>query len=202
MKIAVIDLDNTLFNVNARRELCMAEAGITKLEDANSHQKSVFWECFLSPKYMDMDELNGNVASLLHDMFANGYMIVLLTGRRGSTQGEATIRQLQENGIPFHYLIMRGDNDYRKEDEYKLDVIRSLIGHGEVYLIDDNKNVRELAKAYGVKAFAPEEVDEISVMPSKEEPEGKKLSIMSNYKYYVLEGYPEIEEKRELYELD
>lgn len=152
MKILVVDLDNTLFDTRARYNACLAQLGVMSADQLKGELRREFWRCYQSPTLMELDKVNEDVANLVRDAKKKGWIVVLLTGRSGETQLEATKQQLRENNIPFDYLIMRGPGDYRKEVEYKGEILRSLSSLGDVVLVDDNPEVRQLVS----KSYPPE----------------------------------------------
>ena len=135
-KIAVIvDLDGTLFSVDKRKELCEQEA--------NGNKKK-FWACFQSPKYMDYDTLNEQVAQFVRDVYEKGALVVIGTGRSELTQKEATINQLKRYNIPFHDIYMRPPNDFSKDYELKsriVNIIQEKYKPKEIVIIDDSEEV-------------------------------------------------------------
>jgi len=153
MKVLVVDLDNTLFDARARYNACLAEQGVASLDSLQGEARRKFWECYQSPKYMDFDIPNKEVLDTVRRAKEKGWTIILLTGRNGETQRDKTLEQLQKFNVPYDYLIMRNPNDYRKEVEYKREILNGLKGIGDVILIDDNPEVRKLVP----KSYPPEE---------------------------------------------
>ena len=54
MKVLVVDLDNTLFNTQARYNACLAEQGVASLDSLHGEARRKFWECYQSPKYLSL----------------------------------------------------------------------------------------------------------------------------------------------------
>ena len=76
MKVLVVDLDNTLFNTQARYNACLAEQGITSLESLHGEARRKFWECYQSPRYMDFDLPNRDVLSTVKKAKEKGWTVV------------------------------------------------------------------------------------------------------------------------------
>ena len=152
MKVAIIDLDGTVFDTQRRFELCLKEAGGKSLEELKGAQRRAFWECYQSEKYMDMDEPNYDVINFVRALKARGYFIHIVSGR-SEAQLNATLEQLMKYNVPYDRITLRSKNDYRKDHEFKGEVIQSYLEEGyEVIIIDDSKSVRNLLPG---KAFDP-----------------------------------------------
>ena len=140
MKCAVFDLDGVLIDVSERLARCLKESG--------GRKDRVFWNCFLSSKYMYLDKPNTELVEYVRKLKQLGYRIIIVTGRRRDTQLDATIAQLRAFGVPFDELYMREPNDYRKDHEFKTDIVKRLLEKGyeitEVW--DDSERVVEAMK--------------------------------------------------------
>ncbi|WP_287907979.1 HAD family acid phosphatase, partial [Thermofilum sp.] len=186
MKILVVDLDNTLFDTRARYNACLAEQGVASLDSLHGEARRRFWECYQSPKYMDFDIPNQDVLNVVKKAKEKGWIVILLTGRNGETQREKTLEQLQKFGVPYDYLIMRNPNDYRKEVEYKREILSSLKGLGDVVVIDDNPEVRKLVS----KAYPP---DEIPIIDEVKEQGELSVVFFTRYPPVVTRGVNTVE---------
>ena len=193
MKVLVVDLDNTLFNTQARFNACLAETGATSLNELKGEARRAFWECYQSPRYMDFDVPNPNVVDTVRRAKDKGWIVVLLTGRNGETQREKTLEQLAKYNVPYDYLIMRNPDDFRKETEYKKEILNSLKALGDVVLIDDNPEVRKLV----LRAYSPEQE-----VPLDEARDHEEFDIVMFTKYppVVVKGVSHAEQ--EVYDLE
>jgi hydroxymethylpyrimidine pyrophosphatase-like HAD family hydrolase len=194
MKVLVVDLDNTLFNTQARYNACLAEQGVASLDSLLGETRRKFWECYQSPKYMDFDIPNKGVLDTVKRAKEKGWVVILLTGRNGETQREKTVEQLQKFNVPYDYLIMRNPGDYRKEVEYKREILNGLKGLGDVILIDDNPEVRKLVP----KSFPPDESPTID-----ESRDQGELNVMFYTKYppVITKGVSKVEDE-EVFDLE
>ena len=140
MEVAVFDLDGVLVDVSERLARCLRES--------NGRRDAVFWNCFLSSKYMYLDKPNRSLIDYVRRLKELGYRIVIVTGRRRDTQYEATIAQLEAFGIPFDEIYMREPGDYRKDHEFKMDIVKKLLskGYRVVEVWDDSERVVETLK--------------------------------------------------------
>jgi predicted kinase len=93
----------------------------------------------------DKDELNEPVASVLKKFAANGYHILLVSGRE-ETFREPTMRFLEKFAVPYHQLWMRKAKDYRKDAIVKKEIFDVEIkGKFWVeFVLDDRDQVVEM----------------------------------------------------------
>jgi len=134
-KAVVFDLDGVLVDSSERFKLCESESG---------GDRRRFWECFLSEKYMDLDRPVEKYIQILKSYAAQGYRVIIITGRVRETQEAKTLRQLSEWGITYHEIYFRSRGDYRKDFEYKSEVVRNLSKKYRIEAVfDDSKAVVE-----------------------------------------------------------
>lgn len=151
VRAAVFDLDGVVFDVSERLRRCFEEAGCPDCRSSAELPREArrrFWQCFLSPRYMHLDRVNEEVVEHMRRLRAEGVRIIIVTGRRRDTQGDATIEQLRRHGVPFDEIYFREPGDYRRDAEYKADVLRQLLekGYEIVEVWDDSEAVVEAAK--------------------------------------------------------
>lgn len=154
-RFLVVDLDGTLFDTNVRFELCLKEVGAKSLSELAGAKRRQFWQCYQSSKYMGYDRLNEKVADLVRRAKERGWTIIILTGRSEETQKQVTMQQLESNGIPYDQLIMRRPGDFRKDSDFKGEVIKELAARGEVIVIDDSEDVRKILSG---RSYAPDNI--------------------------------------------
>ena len=148
MRTAVLDLDGVLFDVNERLRLCLDEVGARAVEELAGVKRKQFWDCFLSTKYMQLDKPNQELVSYVKKLRSEGVKIVIVTGRREDTQKELTLEQLRKAGVEFDEIYFRRAGDFRKDHEYKADIIKQLIekGHEIAEVWDDSESVVSAVK--------------------------------------------------------
>jgi len=148
MRTAVLDLDGVLFNVDERLKLCLSEVGARAVEELAGAKRKQFWVCFLSAKYMHLDKPNQELVSYVKKLRSEGVRIVIVTGRREDTQKELTLEQLRRAGVEFDEIYFRRAGDFRKDHEYKADIIKQLIekGHEIAEVWDDSESVINTVK--------------------------------------------------------
>jgi len=141
----VLDLDGTLFDTSSRWNEC------EKLARGN---KRMFWECFQSPRFMNLDKPKREVIEFVQQLIEEEKpeVIVVVSGR-SEKQREDTLKQLSEIGISPTEVVLRGEKDFRKDYEFKMDVIKELMGkYGEnkAMMVDDSDAVLEYLGREGI----------------------------------------------------
>ena len=150
MKILILDLDGTVVDTTKRFEMCLREVNANSLNELKGKQRSAFWNCFQSPKFMNLDEPNYRVIEFVKALKNKGYLVHIVSGRT-ENQLEATLEQLNKYNVPYDKITVRRPNDFRKDFEFKGEVINAYVREGhEVIIVDDSPDVRALLpeKAY------------------------------------------------------
>ena len=134
----VLDMDGTLFDTSDRWYEC------EKLANGN---KRMFWECFQSPRFMNLDRPKWEVIEFVKQLIEEKKpeVIVVVSGR-SEKQREATLKQLSEIGIEPNEVVLRDEKDFRKDHEFKRDAIRRLrekYDQNKAIVIDDSDAVLE-----------------------------------------------------------
>ena len=114
----VLDMDGTLFDTSARWNEC------EKLANGN---KRMFWECFQSPRFMNLDRPKWEVIEFVKRLIEEKKPeVIAVVSGHSEKQREATLKQLSEIGIEPNEVVLRGEKDFRKDHEFKRDSIRRL----------------------------------------------------------------------------
>lgn len=145
---AVFDLDGVLFDVSKRLEKALEEIGEKNLNELSKTQKRIFWDIFLSTKYMYLDRPNIKLVKHIQDLKSNNVKIIIVTGRREDRQGEYTLKQLQEAGIEYDEIYFRPPGYYQKDYVFKTEIVKKLLrrGYKIIEFWDDNKEVIKRVK--------------------------------------------------------
>jgi len=134
----VLDMDGTLFDTSARWNEC------EKLANGN---KRMFWECYQSPRFMNLDKPKWEVIEFVKQLVEEKKPeVIAVVSGRSEKQREATLKQLSEIGIEPNEVVLRGEKDFRKDHEFKGDAIRRLrekYDQNKVIMIDDSDTVLE-----------------------------------------------------------
>ena len=94
MKTVIFDLDGTLANIDARRDLSTNVDG------------KIDWDTFFAPDNIQLDLPNRPVVAMAQMMKDAGHRVVIFSGRSKETK-EVTRLWLKQFNIPFDVLKMR-----------------------------------------------------------------------------------------------
>jgi FMN phosphatase YigB (HAD superfamily) len=133
-KILILDLDGTLFDSQKRWEEC---------QKLNPNNKREFWNCFQSEKFMDLDEPRMNLINFAKSLIEINTITIVVSGRN-IRQYNKTVEQLNKIGIIPNEIYLRGDRDFRKDFEFKADIISKILQKyiaEEIIMIDDSDEV-------------------------------------------------------------
>mgnify|MGYP005846450505 CR=1 FL=1 len=140
-KAVIFDIDGTLSDYAHRAH------------HLSSDRSKSDWPAFFAEMGQD------GLISWCHDLLLNahkkGHIIILLTGRPSTYQGE-TLAWLQKHGVPHHLLLMRPQDDWRPGNIMKADLYHTQIKpHYDIlFAVDDNPKILDMWQTLGVVAFA------------------------------------------------
>jgi HAD superfamily, subfamily IIIB (Acid phosphatase). len=140
-KVVVFDVDGTLANIDARREILTANPD--KLD----------WKSFNLARNMEMDLPNERVIELAK-LYDTLYDIVVVSGRM-ENQRQVTQEWLDRYEVPHEALFLRADGDYRTDNLVKKDIMDKLVEAGyEIHLsVDDRQQVVDMWRENGIVCF-------------------------------------------------
>jgi len=151
MEAIIVDLDGTLFFTQKRWELCEQET--------KGKNKTAFWECYQSAKFMHLDEPNLKVIDFVNEMARKGVAVFILSGRMEDTQLQYTLMQLTTYNVSFNGVILRKRGEFSKDSVFKGKHASELQKMYNIILaIDDSKEVREELQKMGIRAITPDEI--------------------------------------------
>jgi len=101
------------------------------------------------------DSLDPLVFLALQGLRADGYKIVVMSGRDGECYG-LTHRWLTDHDVVFHDLFMRTEGDTRRDDIIKEELLRMYVlpKYNPVLCIDDRRQMVERWRALGLRCWA------------------------------------------------
>ena len=101
-----------------------------------------------------IDRANDAVVEMARELYAAGYVIIVLSGRDGSCYDE-TKRWLLENDIPFDHLWMRAAGDMRKDSIVKLELFNEHVrdNFDVLTVFDDRDQVVKVWRDLGLPCF-------------------------------------------------
>lgn len=136
---------------SARLSATLSEIGARSFGELSGERRWRFWEVFLSTKYIHLDRPNPVAIELAKERKREGYGIVIVTGRPARLR-DVTLVQLTSFGVPFDLLVMREDNFFAKDHEYKRIVVEGLrLRIAEAH--DDSPDVCEAYKRYARRVY-------------------------------------------------
>ena len=141
-KIVIFDLDGTLADITARRNLSTKDNG--KMD----------WDVFFNPDNIDLDVPNQKVVDMLQ-MIDNTdrYQIWILSGRSDKTE-DATIDWLSNNGINYDHLQMRPqDLLYMADNDLKQMWLDDIGVDNVAMVFDDRQQVVDMWRKNGLTCF-------------------------------------------------
>jgi FMN phosphatase YigB (HAD superfamily) len=137
-KVIVFDIDGTLANIEHRRQYVAT--------------RPKNWVAFNAG--MKYDAVHEDIADLARNFAAQGYRIILCSGRGAETRA-VTEQWLRDSNIPFERVYMRNERDYRKDSIVKVELLAQIRQwDGEPWLwFDDRNQVVDAIRAQGVRVL-------------------------------------------------
>ncbi len=141
-KTIIFDLDGTLALIDKRRAISTKPNG--KLD----------WDIFFDPNNISLDEPNTPVIKTAQLFHAQGFRIVILSGRSDRTK-DTTIDWLNQHNVPFDLLQQRPkDKHYWPDNELKQFWLDTLLDKDDVFAVfDDRQQVVDSWRANGLTCF-------------------------------------------------
>ena len=149
MKNTVIfDLDGTLADISARRELSIKmPSGVMD------------WDIFLDPANIKLDVPNEPVVKMAQLFADDNFNIVIFSGRSDKTK-HTTLDWLTHNKVPFNKLVMRDSvtSHFVPDDILKKDMLDKHLDIDDIFLVvDDRQKVVDMWRSLGLNVFQVDE---------------------------------------------
>lgn len=144
--IVIVDLDGTLSDGTHRLHLLPTE-DLHLTESWSEFNKAAVGD---SPIKSTVAVVNG--------LWMSGFAIVILTGRSDEVMAD-TCKWLNENGVKYDALIMRRQEDNRKDTIIKEEVLRAIGLENIVCAFDDSPNVVKHFRSLGITTYQVTEYD-------------------------------------------
>lgn len=144
--IVIVDLDGTLSEGSHRLHLLPTE---------NLHLTES-WREFNRAAAGD-SPIKSTIA-VINGLWVSGFAIVILTGRSDEVRYE-TCKWLNENGVKFDEIIMRRQEDNRKDTVIKEEALRAIGLDNIVCAFDDSPNVVKHFRSLGITTYQVTEYD-------------------------------------------
>lgn len=144
--IVIVDLDGTLSDGSHRLHLLPTE-NLHLTESWSEFNRAAAGD---SPIKSTIAVING--------LWVSGFSIVILTGRSDEVRYE-TCKWLNENGVKFDEIIMRRQDDNRKDTVIKEEALRAIGLDNIVCAFDDSPNVVKHFRSLGITTYQVTEYD-------------------------------------------
>ncbi len=144
--IVIVDLDGTLSDGSHRLHLLPTE-NLHLTESWSEFNRAAAGD---SPIKSTIAVING--------LWVSGFAIVILTGRSDEVRYE-TCKWLNENGVKFDEIIMRRQDDNRKDSVIKEEALRAIGLDNIVCAFDDSPNVVKHFRSLGITTYQVTEYD-------------------------------------------
>ena len=132
-EIVIFDIDGTLADVSWRRH--------------HLHKKPKDWESF--HKGIPQDKAIPSMVRLCNILHASGINILLCSGRSEQYRPE-TVEWLAQQGVNYHELILRRDNDKRSDVIIKREMLAGLDRASILFVVEDRSGVVEMWRSEGL----------------------------------------------------
>uniref|UniRef100_A0A7C4FGY5 Acid phosphatase n=1 Tax=Ignisphaera aggregans TaxID=334771 RepID=A0A7C4FGY5_9CREN len=112
----VFDIDGVLIDCSERLAKCKEEA---------RGNRRLFWNCFLSTKYMHLDKPIDFGFEVLRDRLSKSFSVVIITGRTDN-MAQKTLEQLKSMGVEELPIVFRRRGNTTKDYIYKPSTAKKL----------------------------------------------------------------------------
>jgi phosphoglycolate phosphatase-like HAD superfamily hydrolase len=140
-KIVIFDLDGTIALIDHRRHFVEKKGPKASDED---------WRNFFAA-CVD-DQPNQPVIEILRALRAQGYYIVILSGRSDEVGSETKV-WLKANDVPYDELHMRPEGNYEPDQKWKARFISRFEQSKILCVFDDRDKVVDMWRSKGITCF-------------------------------------------------
>ena len=132
-EIVIFDIDGTLADVSER------------IHHVRNKPKN--WNAFFQG--MAQDKAIHSVVRLCNILYASGIQIILCSGR-SEEHREQTVEWLAQQGVNYHDLLLRKNNDRRSDTEVKRELLANLDKSKILFVVEDRSRVVEMWRSEGL----------------------------------------------------
>ena len=132
-EIVIFDIDGTLADVSERIH--------------HVRKKPKNWNAFFQG--MAQDKAIHSIVRLCNILFASGIQIILCSGR-SEEHREQTVAWLAGQGVNYHILLLRKDNDRRSDTDIKRELLATLDKSRILFVVEDRSRVVEMWRSEGL----------------------------------------------------
>jgi len=132
-ELVIFDIDGTLADVSERIH--------------HVRKKPKNWNAFFQG--MAQDKAIHSMVRLCNILHASGIQIILCSGR-SEEHREETVTWLAQQGVNYHDLLLRKDNDRRTDGVVKREMLANLDKSKILFVVEDRSRVVEMWRSEGL----------------------------------------------------
>jgi predicted secreted acid phosphatase len=132
-EIVIFDIDGTLADISER------------IHHLKKSPKD--WDSFFEG--MAQDKAIKSMVRLCNILYSSGVTIILCSGRYEWHRQE-TVEWLARQGVPYHDLLLRKDNDRRSDVIVKREMTAKIDKSKVLFVVEDRSRVVEMWRAQGL----------------------------------------------------
>jgi phosphoglycolate phosphatase-like HAD superfamily hydrolase len=132
-ELVIFDIDGTLADVSER------------VHHINKKPKN--WDAFTAG--MAQDKAIHSMVRLCNILHAAGLRIILCSGRHEKNRLE-TMEWLARQGVQYHELLLRKDEDYRADATVKREILKGLEKDKILFVVEDRSRVVKMWRSEGL----------------------------------------------------
>jgi hypothetical protein len=132
-ELVIFDIDGTLADISQR------------IHHVRSKPKN--WNAFNAG--MAKDKAVHSMVRLCNILYASGLYIILCSGRNEKHRAQ-TVEWLKKEGVNYHELLLRKDNDMRQDAVVKREMLNGLDKSAILFVVEDRSRVVEMWRAEGL----------------------------------------------------
>jgi hypothetical protein len=132
-EIVIFDIDGTLADVSERIH--------------HVRKKPKNWPAFFQG--MAQDKAIHSMVRLCNILYASGLQVILCSGR-SEEHREQTVEWLAQQGVKYHELLLRPDNDRRSDTEVKRELLAAVDKSKILFVVEDRSRVVEMWRSEGL----------------------------------------------------
>ena len=132
-ELVIFDIDGTLADISERIH--------------HIKRKPKNWNAF--NEGIAKDKAIRSMVRLCNILYDSGLRIILCSGRNERNRTE-TIEWLDRQGVHYHELLLRKDEDYRPDSVVKRELVQTLDKSKILFVVEDRSRVVEMWRAEGL----------------------------------------------------
>lgn len=132
-ELVIFDIDGTLADISQRVH--------------HIRKKPKNWNAF--NEGMAKDKAIHSMIQLCNILYAAGLHIILCSGRNERNRPE-TVEWLKQQGVNYHELLLRKDEDFRSDAVVKREILQGLDKSQILFVVEDRSRVVEMWRSEGL----------------------------------------------------